>query len=173
MLYWFQLNHVSSKVNYCTNKSEVKYIPQLTLAKLTQSGRYQSRTQEIPGSIPESIVFADFILLFALLYKSLYCQHCLLCRITENRLVWIQDLRIETLITWGQPWHSLTFTALSHLYSESNPLKSIYIERKWNFSLMFVVFLWCYFSLLLAVNGSLVFRCVHYWLFRDSREKDV
>ena len=25
MLYWFQLNHVSPKVNWCTNKSEVKY----------------------------------------------------------------------------------------------------------------------------------------------------
>ena len=39
-------------------------IPQLALAKLTQSGRHQSKTQEVSGSIPTVDNFFAVFLLF-------------------------------------------------------------------------------------------------------------
>ena len=63
MLYWFQLNHLSQKSIGAPIK-KLK-IPQLTLAKLAQSGRHPSRTQRVPCSIPTEcdFLFAKFILL--------------------------------------------------------------------------------------------------------------
>ena len=60
-------------------KSQTKVklnISQLALAKLAQSGRHQSRTQEVPGSIPTEGNFFGFF--FALPCVSPYYQHCII-----------------------------------------------------------------------------------------------
>ena len=69
MLYWFWLNHLSPKVNWCTNKSEVKY-PSINTGQVS-SVRHDSVKQEVPESLGPSLIptggnfFAKFILLFS------------------------------------------------------------------------------------------------------------
>ena len=53
--YLVVLNCLSLKINWRTNKSEVKYPS--TLANLAQWGRRQRRTQDMPGSVPLEITF--------------------------------------------------------------------------------------------------------------------
>ena len=57
-------------------KTKTLNIPQITLAKLARSGKYQSGSQELPGSIPTGVNFFDWIY-FALPYENLYCQLCI------------------------------------------------------------------------------------------------
>ena len=53
-------------------------ISQVTLAKLAQSGKHQSRSQEVQGSIPiGGKIFC--------LKNGLYCQCCQLCIIKGKR----------------------------------------------------------------------------------------
>ena len=55
-------------------KTKVKLnIPQLTLAKLAQSGRYQSGSQNVPGAVPARGNFiAELILPLFVMQKILY-----------------------------------------------------------------------------------------------------
>ena len=62
-------------------------ISQLTLAKLAQLGRHQSRSQEIPGSIPTGGNIFWWIC-FALAYVSLYWQNCQFCMIKGKLDYW-------------------------------------------------------------------------------------
>ena len=67
--------------------------------KLAQLGRYQSGSQQVPGSIPTGGSFFCWIY-FTLPCISLYCQHCQLC-IIKGKL----DCLVK-IAQWKREWKS-------------------------------------------------------------------
>ena len=79
-------------------------ITQLTLNKLAQSARHESRTQEVPGSIPTFL--QNY---FALPFITIYCQHCQLCIIMEK----LQRFLIHTFFHLLAKFNSIQMFCLS------------------------------------------------------------